>query len=521
MSFVVDTKTACSVAAGVLLALAAPPFDIWPLAVVGLWSLLVSLDDRSVVQRAARGWLCGATMFSITLWWIHQFSVVGWLLLVVLEGSFVGLAAALTPRKARWQLLAFPAALLFAELIRLNWPLGGLPMDSFTTGQASGPLAPATRVVGELGLIVLLASGAVCIRAAHAGVLPRALVLLRTRNSPTTRSDSHMVRDSVIIGLSALVVLIPTVVGARWNIESSASLFVATVQAGGELAIPRERQNAAKVFADHYKETAGVATPVDLILWPENVIRVSEPFETTRSHAVMADLAREYHTTVVAGLVEIDERSRKFRNLAVAWNGVDGTFDVYDKVHRVPFGEYVPARRQTERLTKIAEVPYDAIPGTAEPVLNVADHKAALAVSYEGLFSRHVRDGVRAGGELLLVPTNAASYKSRTVAHAQLRALELRAWESGRWGVQAAPTGISAIVDDRGRVLHRSEIKKPALLQDEVSLSSTETPYVRFGDTPMIAMSIGALLTAWIASTRRQRLDIRSARTQLAEQRRV
>lgn len=242
---------------------------------------------------------------------------------------------------------------------------------------------------------------------------------------------------------------------------------------------------------------------VDLVLWPEDVIDTPERFDESDEARQVATLAREHSVTLVVGVVEGAGKPR-FRNAVHAF-GPDGSFvDRYDKVHRVPFGEYVPARPLFRHLTDLSGVPRDAIAGRGPGILRTPVGNLGVAISFEVFFASRARAATRAGGQVLLVPTNASSYKGRAVPGQELAAAQLRAWETGRDVVQSAPTGCSAFVSRSGRVRAKSDLGQPAVLQRPVELWVGLTPYARLGDRPITLLSLGTVvIPAWRRRTRR------------------
>ena len=192
----------------------------------------------------------------------------------------------------------------------------------------------------------------------------------------------------------------------------------------------------------------------------------------------------------------------RFRNAAVVF-GPDGrVIDRYDKVHRVPFGEYIPARSFFARLADVSAVPRDAIAGTGPGVVDTPAGRLGVLISYEVFFPDRGRAAVRAGGRLLLVPTNASSFDDAQVPAHELAVARLRALETGRWVVQAAPTGYSAVVDHRGRVLARSGLGAAAVLRHDVELRTGRTVFVAVGPAPVLVLAAAALV---VSSIRRRK----------------
>jgi apolipoprotein N-acyltransferase len=170
---------------------------------------------------------------------------------------------------------------------------------------------------------------------------------------------------------------------------------------------------------------------------------------------------------------------------------------VFEKVHRVPFGEYVPWRSFFSHLANLQDVPRDAIPGRGSGMIRTPAGRLAVLVSYEVFFPDRGRSGVRAGGQLIVVPTNTSSYSNEQAPAQEIAASRLQAIEEGRDLLQAAPTGYSAVIDNNGNVLSRTQLSVPAVLRATVPLRDGATLYMRVGDLPTITLASLALAAAW------------------------
>ncbi len=199
------------------------------------------------------------------------------------------------------------------------------------------------------------------------------------------------------------------------------------------------------------------------------MVSIDGPVAGSLPDAQFAARARRLDATVVVGVVE--GAGDGFRNAAVLW-GPDGRrLDRYEKEHRVPFGEYIPARDLLERFTdSTALVPRDAVVGQGRALLRSPVGPLGVVISYEVFFADRVREGVTAGGQIVLVPTNASSYVTPDVPAIEVAAAQLRAREFGRTVLQAAPTGYSAVITPTGEVVARSRLGAPALLRERVVL---------------------------------------------------
>jgi apolipoprotein N-acyltransferase len=254
------------------------------------------------------------------------------------------------------------------------------------------------------------------------------------------------------------------------------------------------------VFERHLDASGDVPAGLDLVLWPEDVVDVDGEVTTTEEGAALAALADGLDTTLVVGVVE--GAGDRFRNRAVAY-GPDGeVVDSYTKVLRVPFGEFIPFRSLVERVADVSAVPRDATVGDGPGILRTPAGDLGVVISYEVFFPRRARAAIEAGGDVLLVPTNASSFSTTQMPALELADARLRAIETGRWVLQAAPTGFSAVIDPEGRVRQHSDLGEAALLRATVEQRAGRTLYNRIGDLPVVALAAVALAAVWFTSRR-------------------
>ncbi len=466
--------------AGALLAGSMPPREAWYLAPAGAavltWAVL-SLPWR---QRLALGAAAGLAFFLPTLSWLTGFHPAGFGALLVVEVVLFSAAMLLVdPRRARWWTV--PMALIALEAVRARFPFGGFPIPGMALGQLDGPFAAAAPLGGSL-LVVGLSTGA---GAAVTGL------------AVAGRSVRTLVTVAVLVAVCAVGVLLAAPGG-----EPTGSLRAALVQGGGPRGIPAVVSDADAVTERQFLLSEDLPPDLDLVLWPESSLGVSGPVADTREAARVAQLARRTGATVVVGLSESYDDG--FRNAAVAW-GPDGRIvDRYEKVHRVPFGEYIPARGLFERISDMtALVPRDAIPGRGPGLLRTPAGPLGVVISYEVFFSDRVRAAVTAGGQVVLVPTNAASYTTEEVPATEVAAARMRALEFDRAVLQTAPTGYTAIVGPDGRIVEQSGLSTAEVLSASVALRTGLTTYARTGDGPVLALASLALLAGPLVRPRR------------------
>ncbi len=469
-------RVAGAVAAGLLLTAALPPFGWWPLAFAGAALLVHVLDDQTGRRRALVAYAAGVGLLVPGLWWMSEFTAPGYVLAVLFESLLLAIGP--FAARSRWSLVA---GIVLSEALRASWPFGGVPVPTVAQTQVGGPLLQVARVGGELLITVLVVVvGVALVEAWRRRWLPAA------------------------IGLGAVVaVTLLGVVAPRG--ERIGTLDVAAVQGGGERGTRAIDSDEAEVFQRHLDASDDVPAGVDLVVWPENVVHVDEPVADTAEGAALSDLAARLDATLVAGVViggEAERDADVFINLAEAW-GPDGAgLGRYEKNTRVPFGEFIPFRALVESLADVSAVPRDARVGHGPGFLETPAGNLGVVISWEVFFADRARDAISTGGEVLLVPTNAASFSTAQMPALELGAARLRAVETGRDVVQAAPTGFSAFVRTDGDVVEHSDLGRRQVLRHTVDLREGETPYTRLGDGPFVVGAALALAGGALARRR-------------------
>lgn len=492
-----------SLAAGVLLALSLPPFGAWPSAFIGAALLYWRLGGLRLRARVLAGWVAGIGCFAIGLFWAQNFNWYGAVVLVVLESLTTAIAAALTPPK-RGRPLGFVGAATLMEAVRMSWPFGGLPVGGVFLGQAGGPLLASARLGGPLLLTAVVWAGG---------------VTLGELSAAATRAwRDRRIGGLPWVGLAALVVVVAAGVAGGVAPDGGPAvrtIGVAAVQGGGLRGFNQFEIGAAGVFAaqlDASTALEGSSRPPTLVVWPEDVVALVRPLAGSPQAAQVAVLARDLHATVLAG-VTVTEPSNTFRNEIAAWSPAGRIVSVFEKVHRVPFGEYIPFRGFFSHLANLAAVPRDAIAGHGSGLMRTPAGPLGVLVSYEVFFAARGRSSVRAGAEMLVVPTNTSSYPTEQMPSQEVAADRVQAVEEGRDLVQAAPTGYSTFVSNRGVVRQRSRLSVRQVLVSSVPLRHGATLYERFGDLPALVLAALALLAGLAAAA----LDRRALAPHLEE----
>lgn len=474
-----------ALAAGLCICFSLPPWGWWPLAPIGVALFMWVLGGRTARARAGLGWIVGVAWFGPSTLWMWQLTAPGYIVgtLVIWGGMLAAVAAICPPDRRR--VVALPALLVLFEWFHIHAPFGGIPLSMLATTQTDGPLLPIARIGGVLLLgLAVSAIGA-------------ALWLLTERRYRAA-------------AFTAAVVVAVAVLGSLWPLGSPvAQVRIAAVQGGGPQGTRYTSAEAPLVFERHLQATRTITGPVDVVVWPENVVNIGGPFSASTELTQMTIEARRLRAPIVAGIVESVD-TRHFANYVIVVHPDGTTSDRFDKKRRVPFGEYVPMRWLFEPIAGNTLPPRDQVPGTGTAVVRTGHGKMAVAISWEIFFGRRIREGVRAGGQVVLNPTNGSSYWLTQVQTQQIAMSQLRAVESGRWLTQVAPTGFSAFVSPQGEVLQRTDVTEQKVIVRTVDRLDATTPAQATGDLFAVLLAIGGLV--WVfGPTVRQRLGSRRA----------
>jgi apolipoprotein N-acyltransferase len=478
---------ALAVLAGLCLTASLPPWGWWPLAFVGVALTDALLAGRPWRSRFRRMWLVAAAwLFPATIWML-DLTPPGYVVAQAIAAAMFGAGAALVPANGAARRIGLVGAFVLAELVRWTWPFGGVPLATVAMSQVGSPLAPVVRTLGPLLLVALVVVGGVALHAA------------------VGRSWRTVAAGAAVLGLClAWAAAAPRGHEVR-------TIDVAVVQGGGQQRTRANPESNRVVFARHVEATRTIDRSVDLVLWPENVVNPRAPYldeppdrrylDLDDAAATLAELARTLRTTIIPGwFYAIDDRT------TVNYSDVvtpDGEFtDRYDKVRTVPFGEFVPLRGLIESLGVSGLPPRDARPGTEPAVLDTPVGRVGVSISWEIFFDHRARDAIGNGGQILLNPTNGASYWLTIVQTQQIASSRLRALETGRWVLQAAPTGFSAVIEPDGTVRQRSSISEQRVLYDTVGMRDGQTIATRVGAWPMLLVALACLAGAQVIARR-------------------
>ncbi len=455
--------------AGICIAGSMPPWGWWPLAFIGFALLDRLLADSTRKQRFRRTWMVAAWWLFPAMLWMVDLTPPGYFVAGALYSAYYGLAGVLTPADPVGRRLVLPGAFVVAELARWYWPFGGVPLANVALGQVDSPLGQTARLLGPLFVIILV------------------IVIGQALSAAVVDRDRRVVATGV--GIVALSLL-----GAWLHPRSTVvdRIDVAVVQGGGPTRTRASSDQQPVVLARHIEATKRLDQPVDLILWPENVVNPGRFLSFDEAMSRVSQVAIEHRSTLLAGWFYPVNDDTATVNYQTATSPDGEEISRYDKVRIVPFGEYVPLRGLIERFS--SEIPTrDVIPGTAPPVLDTPVGPVGVAISWEAYFERRSRDAVAHGAQLLTNPTNGSSYWLTQVHTQQVASNQLRAIENDRWLLMAGPTGMSAVIDPDGTVRQRTGIGERAVLTGTVEMRTGRTLAGLVGFWPVLTYGLLAI----------------------------
>jgi apolipoprotein N-acyltransferase len=504
-------RAAIAFVAGALSALAMAPFNAWPV-LFATFSVAVWLIDgagagrlRGVPAAAMAGWWFGFGYFVLGLYWIGYAFLVdaptfAWLLPVAVLGlpAYLALFPALGLAFARllWtrdasRVIALAASLTMAEWLR-GHALTGFPWNAF--GYAlTEPLALAqtASLIGLWGMtflaVAVFASPAVLIEGTSKGRKPwiaPAIALALLLGMGIFGAIRLNTQSTVMIADARLRIMQPNLQqDIKFNYSAKAEVMKKYLTLSDRASGP---------------QATGVRD-VNILIWPESAF----PFFLTREADAMAQIANllPKGTVLITGSVRAPDLPPGTR-VTRAYNSIyvidhDGNvLSVYDKLHLVPFGEFLPFQDLLEKigLEQLTRVQGGFIPGARRRTMEIPNAPRALPlICYEVIFPGDVVDRSDRPGWIVNL-TNDGWFGISTGPYQHLQQARLRAIEQGLPVVRAANTGISAVIDPLGRMVARLGLGLEGVLDSGLPAAIPPTIYARVGDIPIAIIVAAALL---------------------------
>ncbi|QXQ06849.1 apolipoprotein N-acyltransferase [Sphingosinicellaceae bacterium] len=489
-----------ALAAGALAATGFEPFGAWPLTIIAI-AVLIWLIGEAPNRRAAfgTGWLFGWSHFAVGLTWIATaftyqakmpaalgwVAVIGLAMFLALYTGFAALIASFGRSRLGRALLLAPAWML-GEWLRGHL-LSGFAWNPLGVALIDTGVAQLASAFGGLGLsgLVVLAGGAVAIGATYNRV-------------------TAMLTFGALCGFTLLAgVLVPDALPPTTTIVHLVQPDIGQ----SEKYDPALEQEHFRRYLTLTRNALAAPHAPAIVAWPEAAI----PFEVEddpQVRAVLASVLKPGDLLMFGGEALVRDTHGEITaatNSLFVLDSAGILHGRYDKAHLVPLGEYVPARGIMEAigLARLTPGDIDFLPGPGPRTLALPGFPAAgIQICYEMIFPAQVVDEAHRPAWILNVSNDAWFGPSGPVQH--LAQARLRAIEEGLPVARATPTGVSALIDPRGRLLHTVAPHVMGVISAPLPAPLPPTPFAHFAHWTSLAF--GLLLAAAAAWTSRRRI---------------
>jgi apolipoprotein N-acyltransferase len=474
-----------AVASGILLFLSFPKFGSGLIAWVAIVPLLHALKGKNVAESTAIGFITGFLYNIGLIYWV-TYAIVKYgnmpvytgIVAMLLLSAYLAVYTALFSSGVAYLNkkdipLFLSAPLLWTSLEYAKSQLfTGFPWENLAYSQYLNikfiQIADITGIYGITFLIVFM----------------NALIhdTVFAESTPKIKISKILAAALLIIGVFGY---------GSWRIkhidhmsDRAESINVNLIQGNIDQGIKwseREREEIINVYRDLSMDKSENKT--GLIIWPETAV----PFyfqDVDDLQRVIIGIAKSTNRWLLTG----SPRYTKENNDIYAYNSAflispEGTISgTYDKVHLVPFGEYVPLRKYLSFMDKIVFGIGDFRAGSGYDPLLLENLKIGVMICYEGIFPEAGRSYKEKGVHMLVNITNDAWYGRTSAPYQHLSMVIFRSIENRLFLVRAANTGISSIIDATGRITSKTELFERTSLQGNIKVLEIHTFYEKYGD---------------------------------------
>lgn len=475
---------ACS---GLLIALSFPNAGLSFLAWLALIPLLISLEGTSRRTAFRLGMTCGFSAYVVILYWINivitryghlpwAVSIPLYLVLAAWLALFYGLSV-LVARSAEQAglktALTLPIAWVACDFIR-SFLLTGFPWAMLGHSQfRTLPLIQIADICGVYGITLLIVLANV--------------VFYRVVRALSGAGVPYPVKSALFI----IIAMVATLAYGFDRLNSPAtsnaqSLRIALIQGNIPQDVKWSPAFLEQTLAIYEQLTRqALKEPADLTVWPESAVPFFFQDEPLHAEKIKG-LARELRTNLLIGSPahELRNGQRTFLNSAFLISSQGETIGRSDKMHLVPFGEYVPLGRLLPFVSKLVVGIGDFSSGERVRPLPAQDTSIGTLICFEGIFPELAREYVRSGARVLVNITNDAWFGRSSAPYQHLSMAVFRAIETRTPLIRAANTGITAIIDHNGHIRAMTPLFEQGFRTGTIKPGSGDSLYTRIGDVP-------------------------------------
>ena len=490
------SRAALAAISGLLLAAAFPKLDLNLLVWIAFVPLFYAVADESPANVFGYAWIQGFFCFAGSVYWtvitLHNFAGVHVVLAIIPMLALAGILATYTGaalfaaeysavRLSIPIVVTLPVAWTALEWVRTYFPIG-FPWNLLGYAAYRNleliQFAEFSGVYGVSALIIFFNA-----------VVYVVLFQVYPRRAQTLSLAVLTILMAVALAFGSLRMR------QLATAPSAGSIKVAMVQGNIPQSIkwdPKFLESSFQVYVD--QSTGAARNGADLIVWPEAAAafffqpdgRYPQNFADDAAYRQrLLDLASRIGDPILFGAPAfgIEGGQVGFYNRAYLVSGSGAVEAWYDKIHLVPFGEYVPLRSVFGYfVNRIVAGFIDLIPGRVQTLFNVKGAKLGVLICYESVFPDLSRRAVKRGANILVNITNDAWYGDSSAPYQLLTMAAIRAVETKVPMVRVANTGISAVIEPTGAIMARTPLFQRGTEAERVYWRAEMTFYTRFGD---------------------------------------
>lgn len=487
MQLSLNYKLIITFIAGLSLPLAFQPFGLYLFAIFSPAIFFYLLHKHSGLDAFKLGYSYGFGMFGFGVYWLHVsinlfgginliMAIISTYLLVAFMALYIGLFAWLATKikvesKNIYFVIVLPSLWVIVEWFR-GWFLTGFPwlnLGASQTDSIFSGIAPLFGVYGVSFVIAMLA-----------GII-YVLCLEKGKGRFMTFTFSLII-----------VVSCWQFKNIDWTQNKQETLNIAMIQG----AIPQEQKWLPNMRIPTYERYMALTEnhwKDDLIIWPETAVPAFY-HDATDFLNRLREVVLYHETNFLTGIPVYNQESKEYFNSIVMLNNSD---KFYHKKHLVPFGEYFPSFVQP--FLRILGIPMSNFTPAKDGEFTITTDKVILGMSicYEDAYGSIVRKALPSA-ELLINVSNDAWFGDSIAAHQHLQIARMRAIENGRYLLRSTNTGVSAIINEKGKVIKTSPQHQQDALSGEITLFSGTTLFSQYGNGLIISIAFLLLVISYL-----------------------
>ncbi len=483
------TDIILSITSGLLLVFAFPPFEFSSLAWVALVPLLIALQRNNTRTSFLLGITSGLVCFLGTVYWVfysmHYYGYVAaplsaliLILLCLYLAAYTGIFSVLfnyiMKNSMRPAISVVPFLWVTLELMRTQAPILGFPWSSLGYSQYKFlSFIQVADIAGIYGVSFLVA--------ASNSMLFDVMAFWPQKIKDTPLSAKWPLMFSVAL-YSVIIACVFLYGNERLKENDNRQKIKVSIMQGNISQDKKWEALFQREVIDTYKRLSLSVSEVapDLIVWPETAV----PFIFGYDSVLTQDLTnfqKQLGVHLLFGSM-LEKTAGRLSNSVVLLSPEGDILSVYDKIHLVPYGEYIPLRKFFPFIEKITVGIGDFMPGKEPVIMQTPLVKIGNLICYEIIFPDLVRKFADRGANLLVTITNDAWFGRTSAPYQHFSMAVFRAVENRTPVVRAANTGISGFIDSKGRISQKSDIFVEAVLTNDISVGNQKSFYSKYGD---------------------------------------